>query len=345
MVKFNLDYLLKDYTKMRLDDYDDIEYAIEKLGRNFFSLPWNFSPDPASDSHELVSHWPGEEHEEVMACVFKGKHIDEQFHRQDFFFIHFAYRGDYEALSAKYNNRITIKEGSCYIGQPYSGYAAKRDSDEECVIIGILIRKDTFIREYLNPLSADAAMLNFFLEPHKNKYADEFIHLHIPPNSPIWKLLGVIVLEYANKTDDTQKIIKPMVMSLAMYLAFEYKRQNVRQNASLAEQIAEYIESNSDFATLNSAASHFGYHPVYISRLLPKKTGKTFSELLTGARMRRAKLILSHTDLSIEKIAAMLGYSNSSNFYKAFRQYYGSSPRQWLQGSKRTMPKHKISTT
>ncbi|TYZ25172.1 AraC family transcriptional regulator [Selenomonas ruminis] len=24
----------------------------------------------------------------------------------------------------------------------------------------------------------------------------------------------------------------------------------------------------------------------------------------------------------------MLGYSNSSNYYKAFREYYGTSPRQ-----------------
>lgn len=44
--------------------------------------------------------------------------------------------------------------------------------------------------------------------------------------------------------------------------------------------------------------------------------------------MRREKLLLEHTDLSIEKIAAMLGYSNNSNFYKAFREYYGTSPRQ-----------------
>ncbi len=47
-----------------------------------------------------------------------------------------------------------------------------------------------------------------------------------------------------------------------------------------------------------------------------------------AARMQRARLLLKHTDLAIEKIAAMLGYGNSSNFYKAFKQYYGSSPRK-----------------
>ncbi|OUN32956.1 hypothetical protein B5G27_14060 [Lachnoclostridium sp. An76] len=33
----------------------------------------------------------------------------------------------------------------------------------------------------------------------------------------------------------------------------------------------------------------------------------------------------------VEEIAAMLGYSNSSNFYKAFREYYHQSPREFTK--------------
>ncbi|MBR5111581.1 MAG: AraC family transcriptional regulator [Clostridia bacterium] len=36
------------------------------------------------------------------------------------------------------------------------------------------------------------------------------------------------------------------------------------------------------------------------------------------------------TTLSIEEIAAMLGYSNHSNFYKAFKEYYGKTPREYM---------------
>ena len=305
---------------------EEVNTAIEKLGEDFFHLNWDFSPEPGSS--ELVSHWLGDEAEEVMLNVFKGKRINEDFHRQDFFFLHFAYQGNYDALSAKYNNRITIEEGNCYIGQPYSGYAAKRESKEECIIIGVLIRRDTFIKEFLNSLSADTAMLNFFLAPQKDRFSDEFTIINVPADSPIWRLLGLMVLEYANKTEDTQKILKPMVMSLSMYLSSEYKRQNLPTSATVIDQVKEYIESNSDTATLYSTAAHFGYHHVYLSRLIREKAGKTFSELLLEARMRRAKLLLELTDLSIEKIAAMLGYSNNSNFYKAFREYFGTSPRQ-----------------
>lgn len=90
----------------------------------------------------------------------------------------------------------------------------------------------------------------------------------------------------------------------------------------------EYIEINSDTVTLRALAAQFGYHPVYISRILSNRVGKTFSELLLESRMRKAKTLLELTDLSIELVAAMIGYSSTSNFYKAFRQFYGTSPRK-----------------
>lgn len=315
----------------------EILLALETLGQEFPRLNWDFRPGPASGSGELVSYWPGESSEEVMVNVFKGNFIQEPFHRQDFFFIHFAYQESYETLSAKHHSRICVPEGSCYIGQPYSGYAARRASDMECIIIGILIRRDTFIREYLQSLSADTAMLRFFLEPHKNRYSEEFLYFTIPDDSPVWKLLGLIVWEYANKTEHTQKIIKPMVMALSMYISSEYKQQRLAVQEVLEDRIVQYIEANSDTVTLASAAAHFGYHPVYLSKLLPKKTGRTFSEILLASRMRRAKLLLNQTDLPIEKIADMLGYGNSSNFYKAFRCYFGMSPRAYGKSGKKSI--------
>lgn len=46
--------------------------------------------------------------------------------------------------------------------------------------------------------------------------------------------------------------------------------------------------------------------------------------------MERAVILLKGTDLAINEIALMLGYSNSSNFYRAFREYYGVSPREYI---------------
>lgn len=46
--------------------------------------------------------------------------------------------------------------------------------------------------------------------------------------------------------------------------------------------------------------------------------------------MNRTLILLKGTNLSIEEIALILGYSNSSNFYKAFRERFQMSPREYL---------------
>ena len=92
----------------------------------------------------------------------------------------------------------------------------------------------------------------------------------------------------------------------------------------------QYINSRPESVTLKEIAAHFSYHPNYISALLHKELGKTFSEIVLEKRMDKAVILLKGTDLSIEEISAMLGYGNSSNFYKAFRAYFGTTPREYL---------------
>lgn len=100
--------------------------AIDKLGRDWANLNWEFRDFELNGAKDKMSQWQGDPEEDIMVVVFKGKHIEEPFHRQDFFFIDYAYQMDYNALSAKFDNLITVREGDCYIGQPFSGYAPQR---------------------------------------------------------------------------------------------------------------------------------------------------------------------------------------------------------------------------
>ena len=47
--------------------------------------------------------------------------------------------------------------------------------------------------------------------------------------------------------------------------------------------------------------------------------------------MERAIVLLKNTDLSVEKISEMLGYATAENFYKSFKKYFHTSPREFLQ--------------
>lgn len=106
-----------------------------------------------------------------------------------------------------------------------------------------------------------------------------------------------------------------MVLTLLMQVARQYRQSApVPENETLADRIVRYIGAHSAAVTLKDIAAHFSYHPNYISTLLRRETGKSFSEILLEQRMERAVSLLKGTDLSIEEIAEMLGYSNSSNF-------------------------------
>jgi AraC-like DNA-binding protein len=309
-----------------------LNLAIDKLGRDWPHLNWEFRDFSVDGKADKMSQWQGDAKDDIMIVVFKGSHISEPFHRQDFFFIDYAYHLDYNALSAKFDNLITVREGDCYIGQPFSGYALRGDSkDDEIIMIGVHIKKDAFFREYLPALSMDSDMLRFFLVPQTDKFSDEFIHLSFEKSSPLRTLLELMVIEYADRKEDTQLILKPMVLSLFMHIARRYRLE--KPNAvpeKLSERIVQFINSHPESITLKETAAHFSYHPNYISTLLHKESGKTFSEIVLEKRMDKAVILLKGTTLSIEEIASMLGYSNHSNFYKAFKEYYGKTPREYM---------------
>ena len=66
-----------------------------------------------------------------------------------------------------------------------------------------------------------------------------------------------------------------------------------------------------------------------------QETGKTFSQIRLEKRMERAVILLKNTTLSIEETAAMVGYGDHSNFYKAFKDYYWMTPKEYMQSEER----------
>ncbi len=309
-----------------------LKNAINKLGKDFEQINWEYLPVSPGSKHEKTQLWPGTDEEDVMICVYKGTEFLEQFHRQDFFFFNFAYQGDYHAFSYLSNNSITIHENECYIGQPYAGYSIHDKSEEEKIIVGVLIQTEAFFKTFFHALSSEQHLFEFFLHPQMDEYSEEYIRLKFEDSFSVRKLLEMMIVEYAAPKEDTQKILQPLTLALLMEVAREYKKSVPQEKElSLAEQIVAYIDENYDHCSLNDIAKHFSYHPNYLSGLLVKETGKTFSEILLEQRMERAVGFLKGTSLSVSEIAELLGYSNSSNFYKAFREYYHTSPREYLK--------------
>lgn len=311
--------------------------AVGDLASQFRSLPWDFRQVDSGRGGQLVSQWLGAPDEDIQVVAFDGEEYLERYHRQDFFFINFVVKSGYDVMSAKYGRKLHLSEGDVYIGQPYSGYALRIGGLGEVVMVGLHMKKELFLREYLSVLARDSSMFHFFLDPQTDRFSDEYIRLHFDKGDPLWDLIGLMAREYAEKREGTQDMLHAMMRAMTLMLSRRHRQgwEEQAQGVPLEAQMEAFIDSHSDSVTLESLAARFGYHPAYVSAFLKQKAGRGFKQILLEKRMEKARILLEGTDLTIEEISDMLGYGNPSSFYKAFAQRFKASPASVRDGRER----------
>ena len=228
-----------------------------------------------------------------------------------------------------------VSENDIYAGQPFVSHRHLPEKDDDGVLVCIFIRPELVYRTLLPYINTSESMTNFLIQPSTDKYSEESIHFNLKNDYNIRKLIEIMIIEYANPSENTQSILRSLTSAMIMQIARKYSQQQDKpQSLSLSSQIIKYIGENDATVTLQEVAAKFSYHPNYISALLKKETGKSFSRILLEKRMAHALVLLQGTTLSIDAVSAMLGYSNPSNFHKAFREYYGKSPREYINDIK-----------
>ncbi|WP_158302213.1 TIM-barrel domain-containing protein [Paenibacillus mesophilus] len=82
--------------------------------------------------------------------------------------------------------------------------------------------------------------------------------------------------------------------------------------------------------SLNAMAERFALHPVHISRLFKKETGRNYYDYVISMRMMRAKQLLREGH-KVYDAAALCGFKDAGNFSKAFSKYWGEPPVSFKQ--------------
>lgn len=100
--------------------------------------------------------------------------------------------------------------------------------------------------------------------------------------------------------------------------------------ATSAEQLVESLLADG-CPTIHDAAETAGMSSRTLQRRLTD-VGVTYSGLLSSTRSRQAMKLLKDTEMPIADIAAELGYTDPSNFGRAFRRQIGVSPLIFRSG-------------
>lgn len=100
--------------------------------------------------------------------------------------------------------------------------------------------------------------------------------------------------------------------------------------------VAMVFEASDRRASIGEYAEHLGVSSATLYRAVKRSTGKTPLAWIDEAVVSEAKALLSHTDMSVNEIAARVGILDPSYFSRFFRKQVGVSPVDFREKMKKS---------
>lgn len=99
---------------------------------------------------------------------------------------------------------------------------------------------------------------------------------------------------------------------------------------SITVRLPEYIQEHfRENITLEDFAKYSDYNYFYVSKLIKRSFGLSFSQLLTEYRIAYAQELLQEKELNISQIALQCGFGSIRNFNRTFLKSVGKTPREF----------------
>lgn len=104
-----------------------------------------------------------------------------------------------------------------------------------------------------------------------------------------------------------------------------------KQEKHVISRVLAFIDENCRSCDLSVSivADYFHMSISNLSHQFRQQTGRKISDYIMEKMMEHARELLLNSDYRVQDIAQMLGYTQTSNFTRKFRQYYGMTPGEY----------------
>lgn len=190
-------------------------------------------------------------------------------------------------------------------------------------ILPVYIRTIPAINDYLDiyrTLSSENSML---LKGLPDKEFTEYIHI-----------LRNLREETRNPKADSAEIVAAHIHMLTLMLKRKLNFQDHEKSHSPLHQtmlqIKSYIDLNyKEEINLEKLGEHFYFQPGTISKYFKLECGINIKKYINTVRVSNAVRLLEKSEISIEALAAEVGYTNVNTFLRQFNEMMQISPLQY----------------
>jgi two-component system response regulator YesN len=109
-------------------------------------------------------------------------------------------------------------------------------------------------------------------------------------------------------------------------------QNNIDYTNNIVKVTKEYLESHyAEDISLEDAAEQVNISPQYFSKLIKKTTGFNFIDWLSMLRVKKAKELLTNSNLTVKEVCFMVGYKDPNYFSRIFKKRIGITPSEYVK--------------
>lgn len=206
-------------------------------------------------------------------------------------------------------------------------------ASKEDVAINFIILPE-FFDQSLNMMGSEKSLIRDFIVGclKSSDSSLPFLHFKVSSVLPIQNLVENLAWTIVNNIQN-KRLMNQITMGL-LFLQLMNHTDKIEAGKNAYEQemliiVLQYIEEHYKDGELTILANQMGFELTWLSKLIKKVAGSTYTELVQQKRLNKACYLLKTTQLSIIDISLAVGYDNFSYFHRLFKQTFGVSPRTY----------------
>ncbi|MDD3186781.1 MAG: AraC family transcriptional regulator [Anaerostipes sp.] len=222
-----------------------------------------------------------------------------------------------------------LASGDFVIIPPEIKYSLNTTFESICVYIDL--RKSFIASEYKVLFHGDPFITKFIANSLSLPQDMTHLIIHTADEERLRRLVLTIFAEYINQDKHCNDVMRDY---FSLFIAYILRSSETKYESSIKlsrveeqfQDIIDYLMQNYKIATLTTVANELHISKQYVCKIVKQQSGNTFNQTLMEIRLDMAKQYLKETELNLETISELCGFSSSSHLSRVFKNKYNSTP-------------------